>query len=546
MTKQQNNDKIQAIRNEFIKSLPQRINKIQVLIDRILMKEWDISNAKAAIYEIHNLRGFSGSHGLRKISEISGVAEKNLQNLIEQNLELSKQNKVDLIADIDNLICKMKNVHDEITNNILAPETNLKASSDIPLLMIVDDDRAFCETLAAQLEALGYNTKYIYDLEDLEQSIHTYKPKAIFMDIIFKYGDCAGTNIIKELRNKDEIHCPVIYMSARDDLNARVSAVRSGGTAFLNKSFTLSELKNTLDIAMPLQKEKSLKVLIIDDDKNMNIYCTAILDSVGIKTECLDSINNLFAVIVNFNPDVILLDMYMPDINGLELATIIRQHQTFSYIPIVIMSGETDINKQFVMRSLGADDFILKPFKPHHLIDVVLNRIQRSKQTRRLIITDGLTGLTLFSKIKDQVLNIMDSCLRYNLDFSLCFIDLDKFKNVNDTYGHLVGDQVLRDFAEFLASRVRRSDIVTRYGGEEFAIIMPYTNSENAQRALNSIRENYAEKINYASPEHFSVTFSGGISSIDKHKTLESLLLASDNALYTAKESGGNKIIVSD
>lgn len=536
------NEKVDAIRTEFINSLPSRINKIRGLANKLLEQSWDQQIAKDLIYEVHNLRGFSGSHGLMKINDMAGRAEEILDTLRRQNTVLNSEDRIALQTALDSLSNRMLNVHEELKLHFIKENDPIKVLTTSPLVMIVDDDHEFCETMAVQLEGLGYRTKYIFELEDLEQSLHAYNPKALFMDIIFKSGDNAGTKIISELREKEEIKCPVIYMSGRDDINARVAAIRSGGTAFLNKAFNLSDLKNTIDVILPLQKNTTYKVLIIDDDKSMNAYCSAILENAHIKVSCLESPSNVFEYIINFDPDVILLDMYMPNINGLEMACVIRQHQAFSSIPIVIMSGETDINKQFVMRSVGADDFILKPFKPHHLVDTVLNRIQRSRQTKKMIYSDGLTGLMLFPKIKDQVLNLMDSCIRYSLDFSIALIDLDFFKQVNDRYGHLVGDQILREFADFLTTRVRRSDIVTRYGGEEFAVIFPYTSGENAIMALNSIRDAFANRVQHVSDFEFQVTFSAGVATIDHYQDLEGLLSAADQALYKAKESGRNTI----
>ncbi len=539
------NDKVAAIRNEFIESLPKRANIIQEFTTQLFEQPWGAACAKELMYEIHNLRGFSGSHGLMKINEMAAHAEHIVDTMRKNNRELDPTDKTSLRSAIDALVFRMLNANDE-ASRMQDELTPVKIMSNSPLVIVVDDDRIFCESFTSRLESLGYRSKYIYELKDLEQSIHTYLPKAIFMDIIFRNDEVAGTKSITELRAKDEILCPVIYMSARDDINSRLAAVRSGGSAFLNKSFSLSELKNTLDLILPLQKNTSYKVLIIDDDKSMNAYCTAILENANIKVSCLESPSNVFEYITNFDPDVILLDMYMPNISGLEMARIIRQHQIFSAIPIVIMSGETDINKQFVMRSVGADDFILKPFKPHHLIDTVLNRIQRSRQTKKMIYSDGLTGLMIFPKIKDQILNLLESCVRYSLDFSIALIDLDLFKEVNDTYGHLAGDQILRDFADFLTSRVRRSDIVTRYGGEEFAVIFPYTSGEHAIAALNSIRDAFSKRTQHVNNHEFQVTFSAGVASINDQQELEALIGAADSALYNAKENGRNSIELAD
>lgn len=534
------NEKIEVIRSEFVQSLPIRIGKIQNYTTQLLT-EWDTTVAAKLIQELHNLRGVSGGHGFVIIQELSEKMEDIIYKANINELGLNEEYKEILQHSVATLTNRANHIYDtfEIKTSTTDDQPTV-INGKAPLILIVDDDEHFCSMVAVQLEHLGYRTRSIYELAQLQESIATYRPNAIFMDIIFNDNRDAGTQIISNIRETEELTCPIIYMSARDDIQARLNAVRSDGVAFLCKSFNLGDLKNILDLIVPIQKNLTYKVLIIDDDKISAEYCQTILEHAGIQVSGLDSPEKVFEHIINFDPDVILLDMYMPQINGIEMASVIRQHQNFSSIPIIIMSGETDINKQFKMRSAGADDFILKPFKPHHLVDIILNRIQRSRLTKHLIYTDGLTGLMLFAKVKDQIINLLESCIRYNLKFSVALIDLDHFKLINDTYGHLSGDQILRGFAEFMLSRVRKSDIVTRSGGEEFTVIFPYTSGENALRAINSIRDAYAKRLHHVNNEEISVTFSAGIANIDHHQDLESLLAAADQALYKAKESGRN------
>lgn len=536
-------EKIEAIREEFIDSLPDRINKLQELCNG-LYENWGKQSIQLITQELHNLRGISGGHGFIVINETAGKIEALLDKL-KNNENLSTDDIKALKDSFQNLISYMHDAHDNIGEQIVAEQYEINRQK-APLILIVDDDIHFCDMLSAQLEHLGYRTRKILELTQLQSSLFTYQPDSVFVDIIFGENKNAGTDFIATLKKKDEVPCPIIYMSARDDLQARVNAVRSGSDAFLCKTFNLADLKTILDVIIPLQQNVKHKVLIVDDDKISAQYCTTILENANIQILTLSKLENIFERIITFDPDLILLDMYMPDINGVEMASVIRQHQNFSTIPIVIMSGETDINKQFKMRSAGADDFILKPFKPRHLVDTVLNRIQRSRQTKHLIFTDGLTGLMLFSKIKDQVVNLLDSCLRYSLDFSIALIDLDHFKNINDTYGHLMGDQILREFSEFLQARIRKSDIVTRSGGEEFTIIFPYTTGNNAKQAVNSFREALSHRSHRANGQEFKISFSAGISSIDQYQDLESLLAAADQALYRAKEKGRNTTKLSD
>lgn len=541
------NKKVKKIREDLIDSIPRRANKIEQLTNDLISATWDANKAKKLMSEIHNLRGLSGQQGLLNINELAGIAENMVEFLRNNDHELDNKQKQELLNKVDNLLKKLKHIDEDlelnpITHNIPSPPKTATA----PMVLIVDDDQDFCRSLSAQIQNLGYKTKEIFKLTALEESLHKYKPQAIFMDIVFSGDREAGIEYIKQLQSKNAIACPIVYMSGRDDLAARLEAVRSGGISFLAKTFSLQHLKAILDSVVPLQTNIKFKVLIIEDDKVTSEYCTAILEHAGIEIVSLADPKEIFDQIIEFDPDVILLDMYMPEIDGFEMASIIRQHQTFTSIPIVIMSSETDVNKQFKMRSIGADDFILKPFQPHHLVDTILNRIKRSKHTKHMIYTDGLTGLMLFSKIKEQIQTLMESCLRYNLDYSIGLIDLDYFKKINDQYGHLAGDQILREFSEFLSSRVRKSDIVTRYGGEEFAVIFPYTSSENAVRALNSMRESFARRLKHSNIGEFYITFSGGVASITDYQDLDALLLAADKALYRAKGSGRNHIEIAN
>lgn len=532
--------KITDIRNEFINSLPSRIEKLTVLM-QILQKTWDVQAARDLMQEIHNIRGFSSTHNFIPLNTKAEQAESLVNNLRDNNKMLSPSQQLELTRSIESLIERINNIYLKSQQN--SDETpNEPNESGAPLILVVDDDNNFCNTLCLQLQHLGYQTEAIQDFKFLKESILKFHPKAIFMDIVFEGNNETGPEIIKRLCEKEEICLPVVYISGYDDLQSRLNAVRSYSAGFLNKNFSLADLKNLLDVLAPVHKNSHAKVLIIDDDKISAAYCAAILEHAGIKVQSVEDPENVFNSILNFDPDVILLDMYMPKINGFEMASIIRQHQNFSAIPIVIMSSETDINKQFKMRRAGADDFILKPFKPHHLVDTIHNRIQRSRQTKRLIYTDGLTGLMLFPKIKDQIFNLFESCVRYNLDFSIVSIDLDHFKQVNDIYGHLIGDQILRNFSEYVLSKTRKSDIVTRAGGEEFIIVLPYTNAENAYRAINSLREEFAQRLQYSDGQSFNITFSAGLASTNHFHDIESMLEAADQALYAAKEKGRNLV----
>ena len=240
----------------------------------------------------------------------------------------------------------------------------------------------------------------------------------------------------------------------------------------------------------------------------------------------------------------ILLDIYMPECNGMELAKVIRQLDVFVGIPIVFLSAESNLDKQLFAMGLGADDFLTKPIQPQHLISSVSSRIQRSLILRSFMVRDSLTGLLNHTAIKDQLDREVAQTKRRGMPLSFAMVDIDHFKQVNDTCGHPTGDRVIKSLSRLLKQRLRETDMVGRYGGEEFAVILSNTDGETAAKVLDAIRRDFAQLRHLADGKEFSVTFSCGIVDTSFFYDSTKLCDAADRALYKAKHTGRNQIIL--
>jgi diguanylate cyclase (GGDEF)-like protein len=236
------------------------------------------------------------------------------------------------------------------------------------------------------------------------------------------------------------------------------------------------------------------------------------------------------------------MDMYMPAGTGLELAAVIRQQPIYISTPIVFLSAETDLQKHLQAMQLGADDFLTKPILGGHLVSVVTARVQRSRILRSYIERDSLTGLYNHSRIKEQLELEIIGARRKNSTLVFAMLDIDHFKRVNDTYGHHIGDRVIKNLSRFLLNKLRRTDFIGRYGGEEFAIILPDTSEENSLKVLNRIREDFVKFPHYVQDTQFYTTFSCGLASFARYRDGTSLSRAADQALYEAKRAGRNRI----
>jgi diguanylate cyclase (GGDEF)-like protein len=245
-----------------------------------------------------------------------------------------------------------------------------------------------------------------------------------------------------------------------------------------------------------------------------------------------------------FSPELILMDINMPGASGEEVAQVLRQQEIHVSVPIVFLSGETDKSRQLAAMGHGGDDFLVKPIQPEHLVSAVTSRIERYRALRNFMIRDSLTGLLNHTKIKEQLEIEIDRARRQQRPLSFAMIDLDHFKSVNDTYGHPTGDKVLKSLSRLLQQRLRKVDVIGRYGGEEFAVIFPDTSGPDAVRVLDGIRKDLVQIRQHGEKAEFSVTFSCGVASYPDFATPEAINNAADKALYRAKHDGRNRVVL--
>jgi diguanylate cyclase (GGDEF)-like protein len=225
------------------------------------------------------------------------------------------------------------------------------------------------------------------------------------------------------------------------------------------------------------------------------------------------------------------------------LAQVIRLNQDWLKIPITYLSSELDVEKRISAMGRAGDDFLTKPLSDRELVAAVSVRAARSRQLSDALDRDSLTGLLKHSRIKEQVDLELSRAMRANAALSVVMLDLDHFKVVNDTYGHAAGDKVIKALAHLLRQRLRKTDAIGRYGGEEFVAVLPNCAAGEALTLMEDVRQNFNELVFTTDEQTFKVSLSAGIASyIRGSSRSEQLLQDADKALYRAKSQGRNQV----
>jgi len=536
--------KLQELYDGFALQFPAKLKSIEDLWARVVTG--DTAAAQTLHRELHTLAGSAGTFGYSQLGDGARALEGAIDALIAQG-GLSRGTLAPLTPLLDRLT-QAAAIPDPPVVRVpegapaLAGDTGKPADSN--LVYLVEDEAHLAQLMAHHLERFGYRVRIFGDTAAFCNAVAAQAPSAAILDIVLPEGELAGTQAAATLKTAASGQVPVVFVSVRSDFEARLHAVRAGGAAYLTKPVDLIDLINALDKLIGTKPSDPYRVLLVDDAAPEAEYFAQALRLAGMDTRAATGPADMLEHLVDFDPDLVLMDMYLPDCKGDELARVIRQINRYFSLPIVFLSAETDLDRQLDAMHLGGDEFLTKPILPAQLIRAVAARIARHRELRAMMSQDSLTGLSNHIQLHKQLEIEVARARRGKLALSFAMIDVDHFKAVNDRYGHPIGDDVLRSLSRFLRQRLRQADAVGRYGGEEFAVILADTDAPAAARVIDKLREDFAAIKHIAPDGEFCVTFSAGVAAISSVAKPAELVIAADNALYQAKRAGRNRVVV--
>ncbi|TVQ27515.1 MAG: diguanylate cyclase [Spirochaetaceae bacterium] len=537
--------RLKALAETFASDLPTRMKEIADEAGAQL----DASDALVRLSfrnAVHKLAGSAATFGYHSIT----VVAKRLEHILEETTECGRPITDEVARSIRMLVSELSEVvrraHSESFGDVeeLAevPEEGAPAPDGTRSVVLMISSDELRESLQSQLEFYGFRIRIVSRLDDAEDLLCQHCRAAVVMDVERVAKDPLLVEQIHRIQEDVSRSVHVLYVSDADDFDTRLLAVRSGGSAFFAMPADVHRVIDTIDSLTSGGGGQPFHVLIIDDDNEQVSYHALILQRAGMITSVVADPHHLFAVLIEAKPDLILMDMYMPGATGPELATMIRQQEAFVGVPIVFLSVETDQDKQFRALSQGGDGFLTKPIKPEHLVTSVSNRIDRNRSMRFYMERDSLTGLLNHTHLMQRLYTEVQRAARVSRSLCFAMIDIDHFKNVNDTYGHLTGDRVIKNLSRLLNDRLRKTDVIGRYGGEEFGVVMFDVTVDVAVAVLDKVRIAFEQTTHVAGERSFSVTFSCGVAGYPDFDGPGPISEAADRALYQVKRTGRNRV----
>ncbi len=425
-----------------------------------------------------------------------------------------------------------------------APSGAASPVSDKLRVIIVDDDRVLCERIVAEAASREMRCDSAASPQEARSLCAKSPPEIVLLDLTFPPDGMADAYALLSELSGATPPIPVLVLTGTGVFTDRVEAVRRGSRAFLSKALLPSEVMDAAEQFLARDRLAATRVLIVDDDPAVLEAMSTLLQGHDLEVSTLSDPLRFWETLEQVAPELLILDVDMPVINGPELCRTVRNDARWSGLAVIFATAHTDPATVEEVFDSGADDYIPKPIVGPELINRVANRLERIRLYRAQAETDYLTGLANRAKSDKSLTQLAALADRYSEPLSVAMLDLDGFKLVNDRHGHAVGDSVLRRLGEHLRRDFRGNDVVGRWGGEEFIVGMYGMTRENGLKRLADTLDRFRGEEFTDSQGTLKVSFSAGVAEYPLDgQDLDAVARAADEALYRAKAAGRARVL---
>ncbi|HTS88548.1 MAG TPA: diguanylate cyclase [Gemmatimonadales bacterium] len=526
------NDALAELRREYLFDAPGRLAELRKDVAAFRAGESDA--ALSLVQRFHRLSGSGGSYGFPEISEIARGAERWLKTELPEPGEAAA-------ARLDEQVDRLAAAFDLAARELGLPARGPAVTEFGWRALVIGRDGALGQGVRTALVNSGFLVRTESGAGEPREVKLSERPDLI---VVMQDGEAADPLAIATAwAGAGPVRPRSIVLIGRPDAIDRVRALASGIDTIIPPERVAVDLptyaKTLARIGSPPPR-----VLLIESDSARADTITHWLEQANAKvTHCPDGVSAREAM-VRETPDLILTDTRLPGIDGLSLARLVRQDSRFALTPIVFLTDHDTVADQIEALSAGADHFLTEPVDRELLTHLVVNRAERGRRLREMVHRDGLTGLLNHATLMAELEHAIEYARRHGESFAFLMIDVDHFKRVNDRYGHLAGDQVLLHVARVFQTTARASDLIGRYGGEEFGMILRRTDRTGAGTLAGKLRTALVEQpAVIGAGESIPIRVCIGIAAYpDDATTAAELAQLADAALYRAKAAGRDRV----
>lgn len=548
---------------DMLDALSEKITLIVEGWQQLSENEWDQPMAENLFTAIRELAESSEQFNLFQLSETLVSFEIYLSSFVDSGFSPNSEQ----MQEADRLVKALQHTWDNCEPPEIADYLDLD-EFDIPnqdqqQIYYFRAGNDIAPELVPELEHQKSTVLTFIQADDLLAEIEKEAPRVLVFDINL----LTSLNRVIEFithhnkHSKQLIH--LLCLSQANTIKLNLQATRCGVEAFYAQPFDVKQISQQIIEWTQQEEAAPYRIVVVDDDPTQAEFATSVLQRANFEAISVTQPLNVLEVLYEFKPDLILMDIYMPEANGIELTTAIRTHNEFKTIPIVFLSGEQNTDKQFSALSVGGDDFIAKPIRPNHLISSVTNRVKRYRDLQKQSIESSekqnvlpispqankeLTKQSTLLK-RNQLFAHLNQLISGELENDVCagFIhfEVGNLDDIKEGIGCTETDELMNLIGEHLLSKIERGDAVARLGNAVFAVIVKRREEEQlAQFAgllLNSIKESHFTVDGFRVHPVCHV----GLRSIDNRITdISTIISESELASEEAKNSGGSQVVV--
>jgi two-component system, cell cycle response regulator len=446
-------------------------------------------------------------------------------------------------------------------------------------VLVVDDIMANVKLLEARLSAEYFEVLTAYSGQEALDLLETEHVDVVLLDVMMPGMD--GFEVCRRIKSHSKtMHLPVVMVTALDQQRDKVQGLRAGADDFLAKPVddialitrvrNLARLKALNDEMIGRggayiglmcgtgpevrNAERGARILLVEDQERTVQRVVAALN----KMHAVDVVAQPAAALAHFGNhgyDLLITSLAPAGADGLRLCSQVRSLESLRHLPIMVIADPADERRLLRALDMGVNDYLMRPIDRHELIARVRTQVRRKRHADdlrnsldaglELAVTDPLTGLFNRRYLETRTTALAGQAEATGRPLSVLVVDIDRFKSVNDTYGHAAGDSVLREFAQRLRCNIRSVDLLCRSGGEEFIVIMPDTSLWRAGQIAERLRASVAAAPFCLDPTtSIAVTASVGLATLEGPvEGMDALFRRADQALYAAKREGRNRVV---